>query len=187
MEPIPRIRRHQSPALQAHRNMLIGLLSDSHSNTSRLEAGVSLLVEQGAEAIVHCGDIVAIDHVAMLADREAQGYLVAGNMDRHPAKLAHAATACGVTFAADFVNVPLGDGRFLIALHGDDGALMSELVDGRQFPYVCHGHTHRAAEDKYGQVRVICPGALAHPRSPKYPTVATLDTESDTVKFIKVV
>ena len=103
--------------------MLIGLLSDSHANTSRLEAGVSLLVGQGSEAIVHCGDIVAIDHVAILADRGAGAYLVAGNMDRHPAKLAQAASACGVNFAAGFLEVPLGDGRFLIALHGDGAEL----------------------------------------------------------------
>ena len=166
--------------------MLIGLLSDSHANTSRLENAVSLLIRQGAEALVHCGDIVATDQVAILADRAADAYLVAGNMDRRPAELAAEADRCGVNFAADFLEVPLGDGRHLIALHGDNEQLMLEFVAGGQFPYICHGHTHRAANKTYGQVRVICPGALVHPRKPKYPTVAILDTDSDTVRFIEV-
>ena len=166
--------------------MLIGLLSDSHANTSRLENAVSLLIQQGAEIIVHCGDICAADQVSILAGRGADAYLVAGNMDRRPAKLAKEAHARGVNFAADFLEVPLGDGRHLIALHGDNEQLMLEFVAGGQFPYICHGHTHRAAETTYGQVRVICPGALAHPRKPKHPTVAILNTDSDTVRFIEV-
>ena len=167
--------------------MLIGLLSDSHANTSRLEKAVSLLIRQGAEALVHCGDICAADQVAILADRGAPAYLVAGNMDRRPAELAKKAHACGVNFAADFLEAPLGDGRYLIALHGHNDQLLREFVVGGQFPYICHGHTHRAADKTYGPVRVICPGALVHPRSPKHPTAAILDTDSDTVRFIEVV
>ena len=167
--------------------MLIGLLSDSHANTSRLKNALSLLVRQGAEAVVHCGDIGPPDQVAILAGPGAEAYLVPGNMDRRPEKLAKAARECGVNFAVDFLEVPLGDGRYLIALHGHNEQLLREFVAGGQFPYICYGHTHRAAEKMYGPVRVICPGALAHPRSPKYPTVAILDTDSDTVKFIEVV
>jgi len=167
--------------------MLIGLLSDSHANASRLENAVALLIEQGVESLVHCGDIVAADQVAILAGRDVPAYLVAGNMDRHPAELAAEADRCGINFAADFLEVRLGNGRHLIALHGDNEQLMLEFVAGGQFPYICHGHTHRAANKTYGQVRVICPGALVHPRSPRHPTVAMLDTDSDTVRFIKVV
>ncbi|MDP6637499.1 MAG: YfcE family phosphodiesterase [Phycisphaerae bacterium] len=166
--------------------MLIGLLSDSHANASRLENAVSLLINQGVEALVHCGDIVTVDQVSILGRREAKAFLVAGNMDRRTAKLAKQADQCGVSFAADFIEVPLGDREYLIALHGDNEQLLCEFVQGGQFPYICHGHTHRTSDTTFGSVRVICPGALAHPRSPKYPTVAILDTVNDTVKFIKV-
>ncbi|MDP6542502.1 MAG: YfcE family phosphodiesterase [Phycisphaerae bacterium] len=166
--------------------MLIGLLSDSHANALRLENAVALLIEHGAEVLVHCGDIVAADQLAILAYRGADVYLVAGNMDRRPEKLAEEARGFSVNFAADFLEVPLGDGRHLIALHGDNQQLLNEFITGRQFPYICHGHTHRTANKTYGPVRVICPGALDGPRKPKYPTVAILDTDSDTVKFIEV-
>lgn len=167
--------------------MLIGLLSDSHGNLSRLTSGVSLLTDQGAEAIVHCGDIVAADHVSILAQPEVPAYLTAGNMDRHCPTLAKHAANCGVNFAADFIEVPLGGGEHLIAMHGDNEQLLCELVQGGQFPYVCHGHTHRTSDKMFGQVRVICPGALTHPRNPTYPTVALLNTDDDTLRFIKVV
>jgi hypothetical protein len=108
-------------------------------------------------------------------------------MDRRPGKFAKEARTHGVNFAEDFLEVPLGDGRHLIALHGHDEQLFQEFLAGEQFPYICHGHTHRTADNTYGQVRVICPGALAHPRSPKHPTAAILDTDSDTVRFIRVV
>jgi uncharacterized protein len=167
--------------------MLIGLLSDSHADASRLKKGISLLVQQGVDILVHCGDIVAEDHVAILADSGLPAYLVAGNMDRHAGRFAKEAKRRGVNFAADFLEVPLGEGEHLIAMHGDNEQLLCELVEGGQFPYVCHGHTHRTADKTFGSVRVICPGALTHPRCPKYPTVAVLDTDSGTVAFAEVV
>ncbi|MBT3200890.1 MAG: metallophosphoesterase family protein [Phycisphaerales bacterium] len=165
--------------------MLIGLLSDSHSNAAILRRGVSLLIKEGAEALVHCGDIEAADQVSILGAASTPAYLAAGNMDR-PASLAKTAKKYGVTFAADFVAVPLGEGEYLVALHGDNEADFTELVQGGQFPYVCHGHTHRCADQTIDNVRVICPGSLAHPRGPKHPTVAILNTETDSLKFFEV-
>ncbi|MCP4378371.1 MAG: YfcE family phosphodiesterase [bacterium] len=166
--------------------MLIGLLSDSHADTSRLENAVAILARQGAEAVVHCGDIEAVEHVEILAQSGVPAYLVAGNMDRHPAKLSKLAEDCGVNFAPDFLEVPLGDDQYLIALHGHNEQLLMELVQGGQFPYICHGHTHRTADNSYGPVRVICPGALSNPRSPKFPTVVILDTNANTLRFLEV-
>jgi len=166
--------------------MLIGLLSDSHANTQRLDDAVTRLIELGAEALVHCGDILRRDHVSILARGGTPAYLVAGNMDRNPEQLAEEARKCGVTFSRDFIELALPDGRYLIAMHGDRGRMLAEFVAGGEFPYVCHGHTHRARDRRVGRVRVICPGALSHPRHPKHPTAAILDTENDTLRFIEV-
>jgi len=166
--------------------MLIGLLSDSHADAARLRDGVAMLIDLGAEALVHCGDMVAADQIAILGASGVPAYLAAGNMDRNTAALARAAEKHKVRFAVDFVTVPIAEGQYLAALHGDMEQMLCELVDGGQFPYVIHGHTHRAVDTKHGSVRVICPGALAHPRSPKYPTVALLDTEADSVEFFRV-
>lgn len=164
--------------------MKIGLISDSHGHTPRLLKAVELLSMRNVDAIVHCGDICNEQDVRLLNKAGVPAFLTSGNMDRHTARLATAAEKCKVTFHRSFVEVPLGDGQHLVALHGDDHHLLTELVDGQQFPYVCHGHTHRAADERYGNVRVICPGSLHHPRSLKHPSVAILDTQTDQLTFL---
>ena len=62
--------------------MKIGILSDSHGKTRRLSAAIELLVDRGAEAIVHCGDIGHADDVAILA-RGKLCYRAAGDDIRH--------------------------------------------------------------------------------------------------------
>ena len=166
--------------------MKIGLLSDSHRHTRRLSAAVEALVDLGAEAIVHCGDILSADDVKVLGEAGVPAYLVCGNMDRRPGRLADAAAGCGVTFSRRFVAVLLGDGQYLAALHGDDEDLLDELVAGGQFPYVCHGHTHRASDERHANARVICPGALRHPKHPGRPSAAVLDTAEDALTSIEL-
>jgi len=108
-------------------------------------------------------------------------------MDRH---LRHEleTVSCGtsITFWYSTVEVPLENDEHLIATHGDNEDLLDELIRGQRFPYVCHGHTHSARDERIGDVRVICPGAITHPRHPRIATVVVLDTVSDTVEFYDI-
>lgn len=164
--------------------MLVGILSDSHGQHERLAMGLAALAERHVQAIVHCGDIVDEESIEMLGSAGAPAYVVAGNMDRHTSQLEAAAELCGVSFAWEVVEVPLDDGRSLVALHGHDELVLGEIIAEQQFPYVCHGHTHRFRDQRIDNVRVINPGALHHPRGLHRPTVAVLDTQTDTVEQI---
>ncbi len=165
--------------------MKIGILSDSHGKAQRLAAALEVFSDRGVDAIVHCGDAGSVECIEMLGVAGAAACAVAGNMDRRRTRaMAAAAERCGVAFATSFVEVPLGGGQFLVATHGHDAGLLAELIAGEQFPYICHGHTHRVRDERVGKVRVINPGALAHPRDPHYPTVAILDTDTDAVERI---
>lgn len=166
--------------------MKIGIVSDSHGKTKRLAAALELLAQRGVEAIVHCGDVSGAAAVELLALADAEAYVVAGNMDRHIERLAETAEKCGVHFAWETIEVPLPDGRHLIATHGNDPLVLGALIVGQQFPYVCHGHTHRRRDERIGQVRVINPGALHHPRGHQGPAVAILDTEMDDLEWIEL-
>ena len=166
--------------------MKIGIVSDSHGKSKRLRAALELLARRGAERIVHCGDVGSVECMELLGRAGAKAYAVAGNMDRRPEPLMAAANRCGVTFSLASVEVPIGGGRYLAATHGDPHHLLSELVTGGQFPYVCHGHTHRARDERIGAVRVINPGALRSPKDPRHPTAALLDTDAETVEFLDV-
>ena len=166
--------------------MKIGILSDSHCKTKRLARAIELLVDRGAEAIVHCGDIGHADDMAVLGAAPVPTYAVAGNMDHKVSRLEAAAEAAGVQVCSEVVEVPIGADQFLVATHGNDEAVLAELIGAEQFPYVCHGHTHRARDERIGPVRVINPGALRHYKVPHRPVAVLLDTHSDTLEVIDV-
>ena len=166
--------------------MIIGILSDTHGRTARLSHALSLFAEAKVDAIVHCGDICSGACVQALGEASAPAYLVAGNMDWGLFHIPRAAQKAGVNFSRDTVEVDLGDGRHLIATHGHHEDLLDDLIRGGQFPYVCHGHTHRLRDQRIGNVRVINPGALTHPRNPHHPTAVILDTDTDTLTVLNV-
>ncbi|MHC4295349.1 MAG: metallophosphoesterase family protein [Planctomycetota bacterium] len=164
--------------------MKIGLISDSHGRAKRLCAALRELVERGVDVIVHCGDIGGTECIELLADAAPQAYAVTGNMDRGIDALRQVAGDTGVNFATEVLEVPLGDGRSLGVTHGNDPRILGELIAAGQFCYICHGHTHRFRDEWMGGIRVINPGALAHPRYPRHPTAAVLDTDTDALQCI---
>ena len=166
--------------------MRIGIVSDSHGQTSRLHRALALLAEAGAQQIIHCGDVGSTDCVDVLSQCGLPAHLVAGNMDRYVLHLSRTAARCGLDFDPRTVEVAIGDSQHLVATHGHHGHLLDELIAGGQFPYVCHGHTHRLRDERIGPVRVINPGALHHPRDPHHPTVALLDTDADDLQVFDV-
>jgi hypothetical protein len=163
--------------------MVIGIVSDSHGKSKRLQTAVEIFARRNVDAVVHCGDIASAGDVEILASIGCATYLVLGNMDRRIEGLIDAAKHWSVHFHAEAVEVPLGEGEFLVATHGNDPSLLQDLMDDPQFPYVCHGHSHATCDERIGITRVINPGALhhIHPR-----TVAILDTDADKVEFIEV-
>ena len=166
--------------------MRIGIVSDSHGQTSRLHRALALLAEAGAQQIIHCGDVGSTDCVDVLSQCGLPAHLVAGNMDRYVLHLSRTAARCGLDIDPRTVEVAIGDSQHLVATHGHHGHLLDELIAGGQFPYVCHGHTHRLRDERIGPVRVINPGALHHPRDPHHPTVALLDTDADDLQVVDV-
>ena len=163
--------------------MKIGLVSDSHGKADRLGLAVRELVERGAEAIIHCGDLGSTQCLRALAEGGVPSWATAGNMDRRVPHLAEVAAHSRVTFGRRYVELDLGDGRHLVALHGHEAALLDELITGGQFPYICHGHTHCRRDEHIGAVHVINPGAI---QRAAVHSAALLDTEADTVAFLDV-
>ncbi len=163
--------------------MKIGIVSDSHGNAGRLRQAVSELLSENADVIVHCGDLCTREHLQMLGKLPVPVTLAVGNMDRRLHRLAADATLDGVEVCPQFAQVKLEDGRFLAAVHGDREMVLDQLIAGGQFPYVCHGHTHRRRDERIGETRVINPGALHHPRGGQAPSFAILDTHADRLEY----
>ena len=65
--------------------MKIGILSDTHGDVRRTEAGLDLLLQHPIEALCHCGDIGSESVLTALSaaclPRKIPVYAVLGNVD----------------------------------------------------------------------------------------------------------
>ena len=63
--------------------MKIGLLSDTHTKVKKAKASLDLLIENGAEFIIHAGDIVEVETLELLKNCGKRYIAVYGNNDAH--------------------------------------------------------------------------------------------------------
>lgn len=171
--------------------MILGLLSDTHGDCELAAAGLRVLTDTGATAFLHCGDVGGPDVLDVFAGRRM--WIVWGNSDWPETGLAEHARKLGFTATAD---APLRfelAGRLIAAFHGHERRF-TQLVDyapqGEALraeygdcDYVIHGHTHIAADVRFGPLRLINPGPLS---GQFRPMAATLDLAADRVKFHRI-
>ncbi|HIC43504.1 MAG TPA: metallophosphoesterase [Sulfurimonas sp.] len=63
--------------------MKIGILSDTHTKTGRAKKVIDLLIENGAEYLIHAGDICEVEVLEYMAASELPYIAVYGNNDAH--------------------------------------------------------------------------------------------------------
>lgn len=63
--------------------MRVGIMSDTHKKLGRAKKAVDLLIEKGAEFIVHAGDIVRVELLDYLEEKNIRYVAVLGNNDFH--------------------------------------------------------------------------------------------------------
>jgi putative phosphoesterase len=161
--------------------MIVGILSDSHGRADTAAIAVQILLDRGAEYLVHCGDVGGDDVLDTLAGHPAM--FVFGNTDYDHGALTTYAAAIGVACGRTCGKLSFG-GKLAVVTHGDDSALVQRLLKEQQIDYLFMGHTHVKLDRREGKVRIINPGAL-YRTSQK--TVAVLDTVADSVEFVPVV
>ncbi len=66
--------------------MKIGILSDTHSKIGRAKKVIDLLIEKGAQYLVHAGDICEVEVLEYLAEKDITYLAVYGNNDAHMVK-----------------------------------------------------------------------------------------------------
>lgn len=159
--------------------MRIGILSDTHDQAGRTSRAVALLLAQGAEALVHCGDYTTPDVVLECAG--VPGYYVFGNNDFQQSALRSAMQAVGGVCLEWGGLVELGTHRVAVT-HGDSLREMRRLADLGP-DYLLFGHSHQRSDGRRGCTRWINPGALY--RAPEW-TVALLDLDTDHLIFLSV-
>jgi len=63
--------------------MKIGIISDTHSKVQKAKFAIDTLVQDGAEFIIHAGDIVELETLELLRDCGLRYVAVYGNNDAH--------------------------------------------------------------------------------------------------------
>ena len=159
--------------------MRIGILSDTHDRLDRTTRAVEILSAEGAEALIHCGDLTGPDIVHECAALPC--HYVLGNNDFDETALRAAIAATGGVCLNHGGEITLGNRRIAVT-HGHSVSEMRRLLASNPH-YLLYGHTHIPYAIRDGGVRKINPGAL-HRAAEK--TVAVLDLGTDELRFLKV-
>lgn len=161
-------------------DMKIGILSDTHDKIARTRSAVTMLLDRGAEVLIHCGDLLGPEIVAECS--RGPFYFVFGNNDADmvPA-LRQAARKHGAHCLEWGGEIPLA-GKRIAVVHGHLTSDLRPLLEA-QPDYLLSGHSHIAGDWRHGSTRRINPGALH--RTKNY-SVALLDLKSDELEFLPV-
>jgi len=63
--------------------MKIGIISDTHKKVKKAKKAIAMLIENGAEFIIHAGDIVEVEILQILKNCSLDYFAVYGNNDAH--------------------------------------------------------------------------------------------------------
>jgi uncharacterized protein len=163
--------------------MKIGLLSDTHNHLPETRQALDLLLQHGAEHLVHCGDVGedVLDLIsAACMEHNIRAHVAFGNCD----------SRADQAFLPQPFGVERGtclewemEGRRCAVLHGDQARPFAQTIESGQLDYIFTGHTHRAEDRRIGRTRILNPGSPVRPRGGP-PSVAILDLSTDAVSFL---
>jgi putative phosphoesterase len=160
--------------------MLIGILSDTHSNYDIVKRVRHVLDERQINEILHCGDIEDAETVDLLEGLSTQ--FVLGNCDFDASELRQAIEHIRGVLHDGFGHIER-DGCNVAWIHGHEQSRFRDLVNTQHFDFVFYGHTHRQEQHRTGKTEVINPGALYRARDKSF---AILDTKSRQVEIVVV-
>jgi putative phosphoesterase len=159
--------------------MKLGILSDTHDQIARTARAVTRLIDEGAEVLIHCGDLTGTGIVSECGRLPC--YYVFGNNDFEEDRLRRAMELTGGT-CLERGGVLSLQGRRVAVAHGDIPAEVNRLR-ALDPDYLLSGHSHVPADDRDGPTRRINPGALH--RATDW-TVALLDLADDSLRSLVI-
>jgi putative phosphoesterase len=159
--------------------MKIAILSDSHDHLHAIRAAVRKAQEAGAEAIIHCGDLVAPFVISELKTFEV--HVVFGNNDGDVFLLSRLAAGSNVTLYGVVATLEVGS-RKLLATH--DPPTAEAYAETGRYDAVFYGHLHLSGETKVGETLLFGAGELMGFK--EKPSFALYDTETNTAERISL-
>ncbi len=160
--------------------MKICIVSDSHDNRILLEAAVAEAQAWGAEAVLHCGDVVAPSTLNVVQKFGLPVHVIHGNNvgDLYMMSRIAAQPSSVVQFYGQDAGIELG-GRRIFMVHYPHYA--EAMAATAKWDLVCCGHDHQANIQKVPNVRggetlLVNPGTVGGVAAPATYAVGDLDT-----------
>jgi hypothetical protein len=165
--------------------MLIGLISDTHDNLPLVDKAVRKLNEENVEFVLHAGDYVASFVIPRFKELKSRLIGVFGNNDGdHELLKKRFSEYENLELHDSFAEVAVEDKKIAL-LHGSDRDLLKALVNGENFDFIVHGHSHNVEVYRKGKTLVVNPGEVCGYLSGKA-TVALLDTGKREAKIVEL-
>ncbi|HKK14973.1 MAG TPA: metallophosphoesterase family protein [Gammaproteobacteria bacterium] len=123
--------------------MKVCILSDSHDHRALLESAVRDARSRGAEAVLHCGDVVAPSTLWVLQKLGLPVHVIHGNNTGDLYMMARLSTQAGsvVTFYGQDAALNLAGQRIFLVHYPHYARAMATTGD---WDLVCCGHDHKA-------------------------------------------
>lgn len=145
--------------------MKICIVSDSHDRADALAQAVREAKEQGAAAVIHCGDLIGAHTLGPTMGMRLPLHLIHGNNLGDAAALHNLSRASGglMQYHGADARVELGGQRIFVVHYPEYGYAMACTGD---WDLVCCGHSHHAdiariANVKGGTTWLVNPGTVA--------------------------
>jgi len=143
----------------------ICLVSDSHDRADPLALAVQQAKEMGAEAVIHCGDVIGTQTLRAALAIGLPMHVIHGNNLGDAISLSRWARESGgqLTYHGPDARLELGGRRVFVVHYPEYGYAMACTGD---WDLVCCGHSHvagveRVANVKGGSTWLVNPGTVA--------------------------
>lgn len=145
--------------------MKVCIVSDSHDRGPMLAAAVGAAKAEGAQAVIHCGDLIGVNTVKDSLKLGLPWHLIHGNNLGDPVALAR--LACNsdgqLHYHGRDATLKLDDRRIFVTHYPHYGRAMACTGD---YDLVCCGHSHkpevaRQANVAGGETWLVNPGTVA--------------------------
>jgi hypothetical protein len=145
--------------------MKVCVVSDSHDRADALAGAVRAAKTRGAEAVIHCGDLIGTQTLAPALALGLPLHIIHGNNIGDPQSLHRwAAQSNGqLRYHGADGRIELGGRRVFVVHYDDYGYAMACTGD---WDLVCCGHSHRAEVRQVASVKghatwLVNPGTVA--------------------------
>jgi putative phosphoesterase len=156
---MPRVRSRQEAALK------ICIVSDSHDRADPLLAAVAAAKRDGAQAVIHCGDVIGTNTLRPLLALGLPVHVVHGNNLGDPVAMPRLAAASNglITYHGGDADIEL-DGLRVFATHFPHYA--RGMACTGDYALVCCGHSHEPSIEQQanitgGRTWLVNPGTVA--------------------------